>query len=185
MLRITVGAFPRCAITDREGVHDDHNTAGVVTDAVRDVAKQELFPPRHSHIADHEDVDRLPLSGANNRHRRIVIDDEQRTAALPGELPGIGGELLAGGDRSGVFGSSVLGGGRAVRYDYLHDDQVGAAALGQRGGPENRLVRRFGPIGPHHHTPHRSGQGVAFRSSVRGFIDSVSHGDPPPSRKHS
>jgi hypothetical protein len=106
-----------------------------MADSVGDVAKQEFFPPRHSHVADHEDVDRLPLGGANDRHRRIVIDDEQRTTALPGELPGIAGEFLAGGDRSGVFGGSVHGGGRALRYDYLHDDQLSTAALGKRGGP--------------------------------------------------
>ena len=107
--------FPRCTIADRGGVHDDHNTAGVVADVVGDVAEQEFLPTCHSRVADHEDVDRLPLSGANDSHRRIVIDDEQRATALPGELPGIAGELLAGGDRSGVFGGSILGGGRAVR----------------------------------------------------------------------
>ena len=167
--------FPRWAIADWERVYDDHDTAGVVADAVGDVAEQELLPPCHSHVADHEDVDRLLLGGANDRHRRIVIDDEQRTTALTGELPGVQGELVAGCDRSGAFGGSVLGDGRAVRYDYLHDDQLGTVALGERGGPQDRLVRRLRPIGPHHHAPHRGVQGVALRSSVHGCIDSVSH----------
>ena len=179
MLRITVGVSPGAAIADRGGVHDDYDTAGVVADSVGDVAEQELLPTCHSRVADNEDVDRLLLGGANDRHRRIIIYDDKRTATLTGELPGIYGKLLAGCDRSGVFGGSVLGDGWALRYDYLHDDQFGVAAIGQRGGPSDGLVRRFGPIGPNHHAPHR-GVRLAVRSRVQAGTGFLSHIEPSP-----
>ena len=135
-----------------------------MADSVGDVAEQELLPTCHSRVADNEDVDRLLLGRANDRHRRIIIYDDKRTATLTGELPGVYGKLLAGCDRSGAFGGSVLGDGWALRYDYLHDDQFGAAAIGQRSSPSDRLVRRFGPIGPHHHTPHHLVLHISFHA---------------------
>ena len=71
--------FPRRVIADRGSVDDDYDTAGVVADSVGDVAEQELLPTCHSRVADNEDVDRLLLGGANDRHRRIIIYDDNHT----------------------------------------------------------------------------------------------------------
>jgi hypothetical protein len=71
-MNVLTGA--RCRLTARrEGVHDDHSAAGIVTDAVRYIAEQKLLPSLHAGIADHENIDSFLLGGADDRGSRIGI----------------------------------------------------------------------------------------------------------------
>jgi len=69
------------------GVYNNHGAVGTVTDAVRYVTEQKLFSTRHAKIADHQDIHRLLLSGADDRQCRISINDDQGMTAVPGDLP--------------------------------------------------------------------------------------------------
>ena len=84
------------------GVYNNHGAVGTVTDAVRYVTEQKLFSTRHAKIADHQDIDCLLLSGADDRQCRVSINDDQGMTAVPGDLPRQVAEDGEGGDGDGA-----------------------------------------------------------------------------------
>ena len=156
-----------------------------MADAVGDVAQQEFFAPRHSDVADHEHIDRFLLGSADDRHRRIVIDDQQRAAAFPGEFLGIFGQALPW-LRSLARCSAAPDFVAAGLCDTTICTRTNSAPQRSANEAAHRTacVRRFRSIGRHHHSPYREGQSAAFLSSVHGCVERVSHGNPLAGIRH-
>ena len=165
-------------------VHDDDRASRVVADPVGHVPQQELLAAGHAGVADHQDVDRVLLGGADDRHGRVVVDHHVRAAAFAGDLGRVGLQLVGGAARARRFGGSELGVGRAARQDDLDDVQVGSVAIRERGRPRHGTLGGLGAIGPHHHPLHGAADPhVAVRAHARIIPDggpSRRAGHPPP-----
>ncbi|MCP9465776.1 MAG: hypothetical protein NNA25_13410 [Nitrospira sp.] len=74
-----------------------------------------------------------------------------------GQLRDDPGEFLTGGFGPRLFGGAEFRGGRMLRHDDLHHKQFGSVTICKLSGPPDGMVRRFGTVGPHHHTSYASG----------------------------
>jgi hypothetical protein len=127
-----------------------------VTDPVRHVPEEEFLPARHPRVPDDQHVDRLVLGGTHDRHRRVVVDHHMRVSSLARELRRVDLKLVGCAVRPRRFGRPVLRVGRVLGDDHLHDVELGAEPLGERGRPLDRSRGGFGSIGAHHHAADRA-----------------------------
>ena len=127
---------------------------GTVTDAIRYVTEQKLFSTRHAKIADHQYIDCLLLSGANDRQCRISINDDPGMTAVPGDLPREVRQVIVVSRSARLFGFAEFCGGRILRHHHLYHEQLCVVAVGEPGGPVDGLVGGFGAVGAYHHAPY-------------------------------
>ena len=125
-----------------------------MTNAVRYVAEQKLLSSRHAKIADHQDIDGLLLSGADDCQCGIGIKNDQGMTALPSDLPREMRQVIVGGSRACLFGCAEFCAGRILRHHHLYYEQLCVVAVGEPGGPVNGLVGGFGTVGADHHAPY-------------------------------
>ena len=132
-----------------------------MADPVRHVPEEEFLAARHPGVPDDQDVDRLVLGGTHDRHRGVVVDHHVRVSALARELRRVDLQLVGGAVRPRRLGRPVLRVGRVLRDDHLHDVELGAEPLGERGRPLDRSRGGLGSVGAHHHPADRAhGVGV-------------------------
>ncbi len=129
------------------GVHDDDGATGVVGDAVRHVAEKELLAAAHAKVADDDGVGALLFDRAKDAGRRVIVDDYAGMAAAAGELAREAHQARRRVLHK-LFVDPGLGpvGGQRRDHD-LHDDEVGALALGHGRGPMNGGVRGGRAVG--------------------------------------
>jgi hypothetical protein len=127
---------------------------GAVTDAVRYITEQKFFSTRHAKIADHQYIDRLLLSGANDRQCRIGINDDQGMTVVPGDLPREMYQFIIGSRSAHLFCFAKFRSGWILRHHHLYRKQFCAVAVGKSGSPPDGLIGGFGAVGAYHHAPY-------------------------------
>ena len=154
-LRLFLGVFARRFARhrrDRSRVHDDDRAARAVRDAVRDVVEEELRPSLHPGIPHDEDVRAGFLGGPDDDFRCVVVDEHPRLASDAGELRSDARELGCCAARARPRGGTGFRRAAGPRRKHLDDQQFGADAHRERGGPLHRSVGRLGPVGRDGHT---------------------------------
>jgi hypothetical protein len=151
------------------GVYNNHGAVGTVTDAVRYVTEQKLFPTRHAKIADHQDIDCFLLSGADDRQCWISINDDQGMTAVPGDLPREVSQFIVGSCCARLFGFAEFCGRRILRHYHLYHEQLSVVAVGKSGGPLDSSIGGFGAVGAYHYAPYNITLQMIFHKLNKPF----------------
>ena len=141
-------------------VDDDDRAASVVADPVWHVAQQELLAPGHAGVADDQDVDPRLLGRADDRHRRVGVDDDVRAAAVAGEAPGLDQQRLRCRGGPGALGVAELGVDRVARHDHLDQMELRTESFREVRRPPHGSGRGLGEIRADHDARDRPVEGA-------------------------